>query len=118
MHRFLLFSALLLSTPCWAAAQVCDQPAGRAIGAVVPTATAARAIYEAIAKGRNDRIKTANNILVNDKGDYWEVFQYPKKTQSFVRRNGVETVQVVAGGGTLELEINKCDARVLGAYSR
>lgn len=119
MIKVLPISLLLLATPCFGAEPVCEQPPGRAIGLVVPTADAATAVYKAIAKGRHDKIKPTNNILVNDEGDQWGVYQYPKKDEStFNRRTGIETVRVVAGGGTLELEINKCDGRTIGSYAR
>jgi hypothetical protein len=97
----------------------CKQPDGYAIGLVVPTPDAAKRVYEAVATGRYDQIKSSNDILVNDRGDHWEVFQYPKKAPSFERHSdGSETVTVVAGGGTLELEITKCDGRIIGSYAR
>ena len=119
MIRALPLSLLLLATPCFGEEPACDQPDGRAIGLVVPTADAAIAVYKAIANGRHDKIKSANKILVNDKEDHWEVYQYPKKDRStFNPHTGMETVRVVAGGGTLELEIDKCDGRTVGSYSR
>jgi hypothetical protein len=90
-----------------------------AIGPIVPTADAARALYKTIASIRDDPINPTNDILVNDKGDHWEVFQYPKHISSpVVNPDGTETVSVVAGGGMLDLEIKKCDASTVGYYDR
>jgi hypothetical protein len=111
----LLFLALV---PHLAFASDCNQPPGKAIGEIVPTKDTARAIYRAIAAGRHDKVSSSNDILVNDDGDHWEVFQYPKKGPTYEDHHGLETIRVVAGGGTLELDINKCDASVLGSYAR
>jgi hypothetical protein len=90
-----------------------------AIGPVVPTADAAREMYKTIARIRHDIIKPSSDILVNDKGDHWEVYQYPKHTDVDVQTvNGIEAVRVVTGGGTLDLEIKKCDASTVGYYDR
>jgi hypothetical protein len=90
-----------------------------AIGPIVPTADAARMLYKTIAGIRHDPIKPENDIVVRDKGDYWEVGQYPKHLNGPVTNaDGTVTYEVVAGGGTLELEIKKCDATTVGNYAR
>jgi hypothetical protein len=106
----------LASSPALAAA--CVQPEGMAIGPLVPTEDAARALYKTIAGIRHDPIKSSNDILVNDKGDHWEAFQYPKHIDPPRTVNGMQIVTVVAGGGTLDLEIQKCDASITGHYDK
>jgi hypothetical protein len=118
MNKALALALLLSFTTSVAYAENCVQPAGMAIGPVVPTADAGREVYKTIAHIRHDPIKRSNDVLAKDQGDHWDVFQYPKHIDGYRVINGVETVQVVAGGGTLELEINKCDGRVLGSYAR
>jgi hypothetical protein len=118
MVRRALFACFmtLVSSPALAAA--CVQPEGMAIGPLVPTEEAARAMYKTIARIRHDPIKSSNNVVVNDKGDHWEVFQYPKHIDPPRTVNGTEIVSVVAGGGMLDLEIRKCDASTTGYYDR
>jgi hypothetical protein len=108
---------VLMSRPCQANL-VCNQPAGHAVGPLVQTAETAKAIYLDIARGRRDQIELSNDVLALDEGDHWAVTQFPKKVPGREKHNGAETVGVVAGGGTLELEINKCDGHALGSYSK
>lgn len=110
---------LAVVTVSSAAAAPCVQPPGMAIGPIVPTADAAREVYKTFAAIRNDLIRPTNDIRVDDEGDHWIVFQYPKHIDdSATDSRGNEIVHVVNGGGTLALEINKCDAHTVGYYQR
>jgi hypothetical protein len=89
-----------------------------AIGPIVPTADAARELYETISSIRHAPIRAQEDILVNDKGDYWEVYQYHDDSAVQVI-NGVETVRLPSHiHGALNLEIKKCDGATVGYYNR
>jgi hypothetical protein len=76
------------------------------IGLMVPTRQAAREVYEAIARARGDKILQTHEILVEDDGEHWSVFQFP------IIYDGMR------GGGTLTMKISKCDASIRAHYSR
>jgi hypothetical protein len=118
--RFALAVDVIMG-PAAAHAQVPGQPspscptiAGMIGGPLVATPDAAHGIYIAVARSRGDPIHHANRIVVDDEGDHWSVFQFP------VRRPTVRPGEVVvtSGGGTLDLQINKCDGSLLAHYAR
>jgi hypothetical protein len=106
---------LVVAASCASAAD-CVQPAGMAIGPIVPTADAARQMYRTIVDIRHDLVRPTNDIVVHDEGDHWEVFQYPKRVDYSVGPDNA--VPVVIGDHTLALEIGKCNARTVGYYQR
>jgi hypothetical protein len=97
---------------------ICAKADGMIQGPIIATAQTAREIYRIVAHSRRDKIKRANEVRVNDDGSYWSVFQYPAHLPSDRVVNGLEMVHVVAGGGTLEMTINKCDGSLTVNYSR
>jgi hypothetical protein len=118
--RTALTSLLLGATFCIAsfgtasAASVeCAQPDG--LHPVVATADAAKDIYQAVAVGRGDKIK--DNIVVKDSGPYWNVFQYTPPFES-KDANGQVAITLVSGGGTLMMQIDKCEGTIDAHYSQ
>ena len=95
---------------------VCPRIEGKAGDPVVPTADAARKTYITVANARGDKIVPTNDIVTIDEGDHWSVGQSHDPAYKVV--NGVETTTVTQGGGTLEIEINKCDGAIRTHYSR
>jgi hypothetical protein len=85
-------------------------------GPIVATAETARSIY--VAKQRGDKVSPENDTVVDDEGDHWTVFQYPKRTSASKTTHAGGEVAVVAGGGTLEMEIDKCTGAIRAHYSR
>lgn len=70
-------------------------------GPFVPTAKVAREIYLAVANERGDKI--LGEVVVSDDGDRWSVGQQLSGTR---------------GGGTLDMDIKKCDGSMSAHYSR
>jgi len=101
-----------------ASPETCTTADGTTYRPFVATAQAAREIYTAIVHSRGDKIKPGNKILVNDDGSYWTVFQYPARLPPERVVGGMVMVTVVAGGGTLEMTINKCNGSLTAHYSR
>lgn len=86
------------------------------MGQLVPTTTAARAIYLAVLAARHEPRKRGYELRVVDSGDHWEIFQY---VPSVYKAHGkIESVTVTMGGGALELTIDKCTGAMDAAYSR
>jgi hypothetical protein len=88
---------------------------GGGLHPVVATADAAKTIYRAVASGRGD--STRDNIVVEDHGAAWSVFQYtPPVAENDGKGN--PTIILVSGSGTLLLSIDKCDGTIEAHYSR
>jgi hypothetical protein len=86
---------------------------------IVPSKQVASDIYRAIAQGRGDKIRRSNDVVAEDDGDFWEVSQYPRHLSRERSQNGTDYVTVVAGGGTLQLRITKCNGAIAEAnYAR
>jgi hypothetical protein len=104
--------AFALAAHAWAAqpaaTPTCVKVEGMISGPIVSSPQAAREIYEAIARARGDKILQTNKIVVQDDGEHWSVFQYPANPAG----------KAVLGGGTLDMEINKCDASIRAHYDR
>jgi hypothetical protein len=126
MRRFGMFIALVaLSAVGSAAAEKanvtpqCTKQPGMIGDPMVGTADTARSIYLSVAKQRGDKVSPENDIIVEDDGGRWAVFQYPKHIPAPKRTaTGEEEVTVVAGGGALEMEIDKCTGAIRAHYSR
>ena len=86
----------------------CPYSSGYLQGPFVPTADAARQIFAAIRNAIAPEYSAAKrtSIIVDDKGDHWEVYQ----RIHVVDRAG-KTVDLMGGGG-LGLEIDKCTASI------
>jgi hypothetical protein len=91
------------------AALKCDKLPGMIEGPFVPTPKVAIEIYMAVANGRGDKLLPENVIKVDDDGDHWSVFQ---------SRANLPPGQVMYGGGTLDMNITKCDGSISAHYSR
>lgn len=97
----------------------CAKRPGLAGEAAVATADAARTIYLGVAKQRGDKAAPENDVIVDDDGDHWTVFQYPKHIPApRTSSAGTDEITVVAGGGTLEMEIDKGTGAICTHYSR
>jgi hypothetical protein len=103
-----------------AAASVrCVKRTGFLVGPVVPTAEVAREIYIAVARyPQLHKLERPGPVVVDDEGSKWGVSHYlpPKVTTS--RDGKYETVDVMAGGGDLTMEIDKCTGAVLMSLNR
>ena len=90
---------------------------GRGIGSqyLVPNATAAKAIYRAVAGAVVPRnLEKFPIIIAEDKGDHWEMGQ-ANNTPPPNPDPGAEAVIVSAGGGNLYMDIDKCTGAISGA---
>jgi hypothetical protein len=96
----------------------CAKQPGLIDGPIVATADTARRIYISIAKQRGDQIAPENNILVNDNGDQWSIFQHAKRPEVSKTSNGETIVSITSGGSMLEMEIDKCSGTIRAHYSR
>ena len=86
---------------------------GGGLHPVVTTADAAKTIYRAVAVGRGE--STRDNIVVEDHGAAWNVFQYtPPVAQDDGKGN--RAIILVSGSGTLALSIDKCDGTIEAHY--
>jgi hypothetical protein len=75
----------------------------------VPDAETARAIFLAVETARHPAANRSAypQVKVEDRGDHWEVFRWrPPRTN----RRGELIVE--AGGGQLEMDIDKCSGAV------
>jgi len=102
---------------------VCPKKDGLIPGPAVPTSKIAKQIYIAIAKGLYPKTwHKYPRIFVIDEGARWGVGQEPPvpPVKAFKNAEGetMETVNVVMGGGALEMEIAKCDGAVEMHFSR
>ena len=89
---------------------------------LAPTKHVALSIYKAILDGQ-ETLKQRNSyeIKIDDEGNSWSVYQMPKIGNSmkyFTDKHGrkMETIQVMAGGGGLEMSIDKCTAVISSAH--
>jgi len=87
----------------------CPKQAGFLGGAMVPSPATAVEIYQAVARGRGFPILQDHEVRVMDDDDAWAVFQYP---------TNLPPGQIVAGGGTLDLKIDKCSGKILASLAR
>jgi len=111
---FVLSSVLVLTATAASAQNFeCANPDG--LHPVVATEDAAKTIYRAVATGRGDRLK--DNIVVQDGGAYWSVYQFTPPTSS-VDGNGRPTITLISGAGELMLSIDKCEGTIEAHYSR
>src|SRR5690349_11787614 len=102
MRKSATFLAILILT-CWTSASAQSSETAtcaKGPGAVL-TSNVARETYLAAANQRGDNI--LGEIVVSDDGDRWSVAQRLPGTR---------------GGGTLEMEIKKCDGSISTRYSR
>jgi hypothetical protein len=102
--------ALGLVASAWAeqpaSTLTCVKVAGMIGDPMVPTPEVAREIYQTIARAQGDEILQTHEILVEDDGQHWSVYQFP------IIYDGRK------GGGTLKMKISKCDAGIRAHYSR
>jgi hypothetical protein len=101
----------------------CVKEDGFVAGPVVITKAEAEEIYVAIARALHPNSwRKYPVIFVLDGGDHWEVGQKKAGANAKFFRNGnggeTETVTVYAGGGEIEMQINKCDASTKVNFSR
>lgn len=119
------FAAAMAATGAWAQAADSGQPVtcvkrdGEMPGPFVPTPEVAKKIYTAIAAAITPwDMKKYPIVVVTDDGDQWSVSQtrhYPKRKSPAVVRIGgktTETVEISAGGGMLDMRIDKCSGAI------
>jgi hypothetical protein len=108
-----LAMALGLCAPCVVFAQEPPCPNGGYIASqMVPTKEVAEAIYRTVgSKIAPSNFKKFPVVVVIDGGDHWEVSQTNNDPPP---KLGPNEVLVSAGGGQLNMDINKCS----GAISR
>ena len=83
------------------------------IGPVVSTARAAKEIYAAVARAPQlHKLEGRGPVVATDEGDKWGVTHYLEPKIGFSHHGKYETVEVVAGGGDLAMEIDKCTGAV------
>jgi hypothetical protein len=86
------------------------------------TKEVALGIYNAVVNGQESPRRRRNyEIKIDDEGDNWSVYQMPKggnSTKYFTDKDGrkMEIVTVIAGGGGLEMIIDKCTAAISSAH--
>ena len=101
---------------------VCSKETGFNSRPVVPTERAAKEIYITIARALFPRSwRKYPDIFVLDEGEKWSVGQRVETAyKTFKDKNGVEmeSTTVQAGGGALEMEIDKCSAVVTVHFAR
>lgn len=104
---------------------VVDCPSGGGFGSqpVVPTALIAKKIYSAIAPIAHARIIQSKRhfLSASDEGDHWTVSSESSEAGASITaktHDDSETITVQSGGGTLEMEIRKCDGAVKMYFSR
>jgi hypothetical protein len=91
---------------------------------VFPLATqkqVALGIFNAIASGRQTVRGDKYETKIDDQGDSWSIYQVLKggdSVKEFTGKNGQrsESVNITAGGGGLEMIIDKCTAVVSDAH--
>jgi len=95
------------------AAIQCEKQPGFMQGPVVPDARTAKEIYIAVARAPElHRLEGHGPITVLDEGDKWGVTHYLEPKRTFSHHGKLETVTVVAGGGDLAMDIDKCTGAV------
>jgi hypothetical protein len=102
---------------------VCRKDPGLLAGPAVPTKEVARQIYVTIASALYPNSwRKYRTIFVLDEGTKWGVGQRPDSTGVTMRKNEqgevIESVTTVEGGGSLEMDIDKCNASVSMSFSR
>ena len=123
-----VFTAVTAWTGAWAQKAdsgkpaACEKRDGEMPGPFVPTPEVAKKIYIAIATVIAPwDMKKYPIAVVTDDGDHWSVSQtrrYPKRKSPAVVRIGgktVETVEASAGGGMLDMRIDKCFGAIIYA---
>jgi len=78
----------------------------------VPDKATAKAIYLAVARTRpwfKSLLKQYPIVVVKDEGDYWGVSQHDNRPPP---KPGLGEVIVTAGGGQLDMEIDKCSGAI------
>lgn len=97
----------------------CVKESGFIEGPMVPSATAAREIYNAVAKAGHYKKKLGHTITTSDEGDRWAVSAYrmPRDSDSYVK-NGMEYIFVEHGGGGFTLYIDKCTGKLSAYFAR
>jgi hypothetical protein len=95
----------------------CPKPEEQIGGPFISTPRAARAVYLAIERDIAPfNLKRYPIVTVRDVGDHWEMSQtrhYPPARHYSSDRP--ETVSVTAGGGMLDLDIDKCTGAISNA---
>jgi hypothetical protein len=88
----------------------CIKQPGFIGGPFVPSTTAARLIYLAVAEEiAPDRLKQYPIVTVEDRGDHWEVSQTRNEPEAHLQSG---QVVVSAGGGQLYMNIDKCSGAI------
>ena len=86
---------------------------------LVPNATAAKAIYRAVASAVvPEKLVKFPIIIAEDKGDHWEMGQEddaPPPKPDATPKPGFEVVIMSVGGGQLYMDIDKCTGAISGA---
>jgi hypothetical protein len=97
----------------------CPKQPGMIGDAIVATADTARSIYLSVAKQRGDKVSPGNDVVVDDDGERWVVYQHPKDSPATNHiATGEEVTTIIQGGGTLDMEIDKCTGAIRAHYSR
>ena len=119
---FLLSSALLFPISKSSAARdetpIRCERGGLGGNPLVPDAATAKAIFVAVARAVwPDNLRTFPVVVAEDKGDHWEVGDERRKKP--VRLNcasdSPQSIIVMAGGGMLSMNIDKCTGAISDA---
>jgi hypothetical protein len=107
---FLIFG-LVLCVPCMASAQNSPCPNdGYIASQMVPDKKVAAAIYKVVGQTLvPHNFKEFPIVVVEDKGDHWEVSQVNNRPPP---KLGPNEVLVSTGGGELNMDINKCTGAI------
>jgi len=101
------------------AAIQCEKQPGFMPGPVVADARTAKEIYIAVARAPELRkLEGRGPITVIDEGDKWGVTHYLEPKTMYGHHGKLETVTVVAGGGDLAMQIDKCTGAVSMSLNR
>jgi hypothetical protein len=104
------------------ASVTCVKEPGLLAGPFVAKPETARSIFEAVARGlRGDAYMMAYDIKVREEADHWTVYQMvkPEPGDCGVAPPGAPKCRVTAGGGGLQMRIDKCTGTISHAhYSR
>jgi hypothetical protein len=77
---------------------------------LVPNAHVAESIYRAVARNLDPQVfQKYPIVVVTDAGDHWSVYQTNNAPPPKAPRS---TVMVTAGGGQLDMEIDKCTGAI------
>jgi hypothetical protein len=95
----------------------CPKPDEHIGGPFISTPRAARAVYLAIERDIAPfNLKRYPIVTVHDVGDHWEMSQTRRFPPIRHYSSGrLETVSVMAGGGMLDLDIDKCTGAISNA---